>query len=246
MFDLGRFSLREMTELGRLLRACGGSATCLEGVANRVVSVLHENLIDGPTGERACALVRFFVTRSYQQVEEDAEAAGAWKRVEGGSIGPDTKCLSLVATAGLRPAWNRRDASVNHRIIPLYDAEAVREIPMISGLLSQLGIKIEALLAGERVILDSADGSFNVFHVEEARGSRWIPAQTDFVERWKIASVIGFGGALGGGEIFAVIIFSRVPIRRDTAGLFRTLGLSVKLATVSYGEAVAGSHRGEA
>lgn len=237
--------MREMTELGRLLRGCGGSATSLEAVANRVVKMLYENLIDGSTGERACPLVRFFVTRSYAELEEDLGEALRPRSEPGRSMAPDTKCLTLLATVGDRAAWNRPDASVDHRIVPLYDAVAVREIPMISRLLSQMGVKVEALVSDDAVLLENSDATFNVFHVEEARGSPWIPAQADFVERWKIASVIGFGGALNDKEIFAVIIFSRVRIRRDAASLFRTLALSVKLASVDSADAVAGSHRGE-
>jgi len=49
-----------------------------------------------------------------------------------------------------------------------------------------------------------------------------------------IRSVIGFGGMLPSGNLFAVILFTKVPIPRETADLFRPLALSVKLAILPF------------
>jgi hypothetical protein len=65
-----------------------------------------------------------------------------------------------------------------------------------------------------------------------------VPAQESFVIPYGIQSVVGFGGALRSGDIFAVIMFSRVPIPPDTAQLFRTLSLNVKLAIAPHGDRV--------
>ena len=49
--------------------------------------------------------------------------------------------------------------------------------------------------------------TYNVFHVPEAFDNPLIPAQEDFVLPYRIKSVLGFGGLLPSGDIFAVILF---------------------------------------
>jgi hypothetical protein len=65
-----------------------------------------------------------------------------------------------------------------------------------------------------------------VFHVPEALGSPYIPAQ-DFVRQYDIESVVGFGGALPTGELGALIIFSRLPIAVDVADRFRAVAIDL-------------------
>jgi signal transduction histidine kinase len=152
---------------------------------------------------------------------------------------PGMKCLTLLATAGARPEWNSRRASAAHRAIPLVSKEILSQAPMISSLLRQLGVRVEVLLGSNPgLLVDSQPTSFNVFYVSEARGSPYIPAQDDFVRPLAIRSVLGFGGLLPLGDIFVVILFARVPIPRETAELFQTLALNVKMAALPFDEAV--------
>ena len=110
---------------------------------------------------------------------------------------------------------------------------------MISNLVRQLGVEVEALLKPTpELLVESDSSSFNVFHVPDARQSAYIPDQADFVEPFGIESVLGVGGMLPRGDIFAVILFSKVPIPRETAQLFRTLALNVKMAALPFDEAV--------
>jgi hypothetical protein len=55
-------------------------------------------------------------------------------------------------------------------------------------------------------------------------------AQEEFVARYGIRSVLGFGGMLSSGDLFTVIIFSRVAIPPETAEQFRVIGLNLKIA----------------
>lgn len=61
-----------------------------------------------------------------------------------------------------------------------------------------------------------------------------MPAQEGFVLPYGVRSVLGFGGLLPGGDLFVVILFSRVPISREVADLFRPLALSAKLAVLPF------------
>ncbi len=49
-----------------------------------------------------------------------------------------------------------------------------------------------------------------------------------------VRSVLGFGGVLPRGELFAVIVFARIPLPPETAEMFKPLALSVKLAILPF------------
>jgi len=66
--------------------------------------------------------------------------------------------------------------------------------------------------------------------VPEAVGSPYIPAQKEFVIAHGVRSVVGFGGVLSTGDLFAVIMFAKVSIPRETADAVKALALSVKEA----------------
>jgi two-component system NtrC family sensor kinase len=65
-------------------------------------------------------------------------------------------------------------------------------------------------------------------------GSEYVPAQESFVVPYKVRSVLGMGGLLPSGEFFVTIMFSKVRIARETAAMFRTLALSMKLALLPF------------
>jgi len=244
MFDLAHFTLRDMTELGSVLRKLDQGAQSMEEVANRVVRHLYQHLGDADTGAHSCALVRFFKTHAYAELETELRDF-ARGMLHDQTPEPSMRCLTLLATAGERPDWNSREASVSHKAIPLVSEELVSKFPMISNLVRQLGVEVEALLnPTPDLLVESESSSFNVFHVLDARKSAYIPDQVDFVEPFGIQSVLGLGGMLPRGDIFAVILFSKVPIPRETAQLFRTLALNVKMAALPFDEAVFAQARG--
>ena len=236
MFDLDRFTLHDMTELGTVLRRLGDDAKSMQQVADRLVRFLYENLGDAE-GARCCALVRFFKTHAYRDLTPGLQ--GFADDMLKGPPDPGTRCLTLLASAGDEPGWNSPESSAGHRAIPLASREIVSSTPMISSLLQQLGVEVEALLnADPELMVEAEPSSFNVFYVPDAKGSSSIPAQDDFVKAFGIESVLGFGGMLPNRDIFAVILFSHTPIPRETAELFRTLALNVKLAMLRFDEAV--------
>lgn len=242
MFDLAAFTLRDMTEVGAVLRKAGVGAGSMEEVASRIVRYLHTSLADPETGESECALVRFFKTHPYGALDPALQQFARQMLGEPSEPDPEMRCLTLLASAGDRPEWQARGSSVGHRAIPLASEEIVSQAPMISRLLSQLGVRVEALLRrSPELLVEPEPSSFNVFYVPQARGSSCIPAQGEFVEAYGIESVLGFGGMLPSRDIFAVILFSRTPIPRETAELFRTLALNVKVAALDFDEAVFGA-----
>ena len=235
MFNLNRFALSDMTLCGAALRRIGTGAGSMEEVAARTVRYLYEHLLD-EGGDRSCALVRFFKTHPYSALtEEDRRYV---RNVLGGEpASAEMKCLTLLATAGEQPQWNSRQSSAGHRSIPLASEELVAEAPMIARLITQFGLKAGALLRtepGGGLLVEAEQRTYNVFFVPEAAGSPYIPAQEQFVVPYRIRSVIGFGGLLPTGDLFAVILFSRATLKRETADLFKPLALNVKVSVLPF------------
>ena len=228
-YRLTSFGFKEMMDCRtrvRELYSSGAPATVSEA-AQRVVDFFYTELVDDQ-GAPACALARFFKTHPYRDLDEELRTVA---RESAPNAGSDTRCLTLLATRGLEPDWNSTRTSRGHRVIPLTSVEMVQQAPMIAQLITQLGVPIANVVRpSASLLLNGGDATHNVFYVAEALGSPYIVAQEDFVKRYGIASVVGCGGMLSSGDLFALILFSRVPIVSDTAEQFRVIGLSLKVA----------------
>jgi len=234
MHDLSDFTLSDMTACSAALRKMDSEANSLEEVARRISRYLYENLADRRTGERACAMVRLYKTHPLEGLGPNLRDF-VRARLGGNSETPSMRCLVLLATCGERPEWNDRAKSARHRAIPLPSEKMVDSFPMISQLIRQFGVEIGAVVKPDpALILHHEQRTYNVFHVPEALGSPCVPAQDDFVIPYRIRSVLGFGGMLPTADLFAIIIFSKVSIPRETADLFRTLALSAKVALLPF------------
>lgn len=237
MYDLTRFTLRDMTECGAELRRAGEGAHTMEGAAEAIVRLLYTKFTNRSTTVPACALVRFFKTHTWGGLGPDLQEFAS--RVLGKTPDSSMPCLTLLATAGDRPEWNDRRRSTGHQAIPLVSASAVAKAPMIATLIQQFGIDVNTVLQPDpHLLLDLSQQTFNVFHVPEAPGSAYIPAQQEFVVPCGIRSVLGMGGVLPSGSLFAVILFSRQPISRETAELFKPMALNIKMAVLPFEDAV--------
>jgi hypothetical protein len=195
---------------------------------------LFDSIQDGKSGRRACALVRFYKTHALGELPDDLQEFARGLQL-GNDLGPTTPCLTLLASAGEQPEWNDRSASRGHRAIPLPSPQVLQQLPMVAQLVKQLGVDVAAVVQPDaQLIVDLHQRTFNVFYVPEALGSPHIPAQQDFVVPHQIRSVVGFGGVLPGGELYACILFSHCFIPATTADLFKPLALSAKLAVMPF------------
>ena len=73
-----------------------------------------------------------------------------------------------------------------------------------------------------------------MFYVPTASGSPYVPVQADFVAKYGVQSVLCFGGLLSSKDLFAVILFSKIQIERETANLCKSLALGVKLSLLPF------------
>ncbi|MGB3788248.1 MAG: hypothetical protein WA949_09565 [Phormidesmis sp.] len=236
MYDLTQLSLQDITEIGVTLRGIGKSADSLESVASRCVHHLYQNLIDPATGESACALVRFFKTVPYSALPAGLKFSVQEAIAQAPeSISADLKCLTLFGTMGDRTEWCDRLASTGHQVIPLTSEHSVRQIPMISQLIKSFGLDISCVVAPDPNLLMALERqTCNVFYIPTAAGSEFIPAQRQFVEPYGIKSVLGFGGMLPSGNLFSIILFSKVKIAEPSAHLFKTLPLNIKMSVTPF------------
>jgi two-component system NtrC family sensor kinase len=225
MIDLTQVQLSDAVSLGSKLRTRAAGAGSLEEASRRLVDHLYNELRQGD--ERTCALVRFYKTHPYADLEPDL--AGFAAQCMGGPPPPASSCLVLMATRGDRPAWNDRRASRGHQAIPLPDTAFIERLPMIAELFRQFGISPAAFIdRDEAALRDLERSGSTIFLVEEAKGSAFIPAQ-DFVQAAGIRSVLAFGGILPYAQLFSVLLFCRVPVTRRAADLLKPLALNVKL-----------------
>ncbi len=229
MFNISKMSLTEMTRCGAHLRKLGKDADSMEAVARRITRFLFEEL-KADDDKPAPVLVRFYKTQTLATLPPDLQAL-ALEMVEDTENPGTVRCLTLMATAGVEEAWNSRHRSVNHRVIPLPSAKAVERFPMVAQLVRQLGLEVSSVVEPDpELIVDLMQKTFNIFYVPEAVGSPHIPAQADFVAPYKVHAALGFGGLIPSGDLFAIVLFSRIPIPSETAELFKPLALSAKLA----------------
>jgi two-component system NtrC family sensor kinase len=232
-YELPTLKLSGITQLCGALRRAGEGARSMEEAAGRIASRLREDLVDG-AGKPACALVRVYRTMRYGDLDPDLRAFGA-DLMRNATLTDDTRCLTLFATAGDRPEWNSRLLSRGHRTIPLPGEDVVARIPMVAQLVAQLGIDVATVVRPDAaLLLEAEQHTYNVFYVPEALGSPFIPAQAEFVAPCGIRSVIGFGGVLPGGDMFAVLLFAKVFVPRSVADMFRNAAMNVKLALLPF------------
>jgi hypothetical protein len=234
-YDLTTFGLGDMLKSSPRLRETATGAPTFELAAQRVSRFLYDELRD-TDGERQCALVRCYKTNTFGSLEPELQE---FVRTVMGfrQPWPTMKCLTLMATVGKTAAWNSRHNSRGHRAIPLPSPEIIEKAPMISQLIKEFGLEVSSVIQpSPEVVRELAGKRHGVFHVEDALGSPYIPAQEEFVVRYGIRSVLGFGGLLVNGDLFAVILFTTVRVSPESADRFRTLALDVKSGLSRYNE----------
>lgn len=200
-------------------------------VADAVVHLLRDQLVD-EAGQLACPLIRFYATLPVRELDEPRRAFALAASPEATA---DTRCMTLLGSAGTRPAWNDVSRSSGHLAIPLETPDAMRALPMVSRLFEQMGLRPNEVVSPDPVqALELHHRSYDVFHVPDAKGSPWVPAQIDFVAPFGIRSVLGLGGALPSGALFAVLLFASAPIDHRCARMLQPLNLAIKAATVPF------------
>ena len=235
--NLESFGLTEMLRTSGAIHRRARSAPTMESCARHICRALYDELV-GPDGGRACVLVRCYKTHPYADLPSDLQRFAQRMLDTVDAPWPRMKCLTLLGTIGEQPSWNARRSSRGHQAIPLASAQMVDRAPMIAQLIKDFGLELADVLdPSAEVVRNLAGRTYEVFHVPEANGSPSIPAQGEFVERHGVRSVVGFGGSLATGDLYAVILFTRVAIDAEAAQRFRAIALDVKTLFFRYSDA---------
>lgn len=234
MYSLTDFSLRDMTACGAELRQLGHGAANMEEVANRVVHYFYTQF-HNDAGESGAAMVRFFITIPYHELNPDLQ-----QHVNGflGYKPTDNalKCQTLLATIGDNPDWHSRHNSRYYKVHPL-TVEMAEQNPMFTQVSDIFGIVLEkAATPASDLLIDLEQKTYNIFLVPNALDNFYVPDQDDFVIPYGIKSVLGFFGMLPSGNLFTVIMFTKVKMTREVTDYFRTLALNVKMAVLPFDE----------
>jgi hypothetical protein len=235
--SLSTFSGADLARLGDEIRAIARRTATMEVAANEVADLLWSSFRQ-EDGTPEAALIRVYKTHPFARLPVDLQEFAA--DVAGIEVAPDVRCLTLLASRGLEPDWNDRRKSQGHKAIPLPSVEFVQRLPMVAGLVEQLGLDIADVVRPQKKrVVELAQRTYGVFHVPEATGSPYVPAQ-EFVARHGIRSALGFGGVLFTGDFFAVVVFSRVEVPQRAADTIRVLSLATRVALMGAGSRVFG------
>ena len=236
IFQLADFGIEDMLVCSTAVRTAGDGARSMEATTGTIVRYLRDSFIDKATGEPSLALVRFYKVLPFERLEPELQAVAQASAPELGSLA-GVQCLTLLGTAGDEPAWNDRRASKTYRVVPLPDVESIERMPMLAALIDELGVDPGYVVHPD---LSRSRGTHQrdrkVFYVPEAQGSPFVPEQADFVVPYGIRSVLGVGGLLPSGALFAIVLFSKEPIPRETAEGFAVVAVSAKAAVLPFVE----------
>lgn len=209
-----------------------GSPT-MEAAARAQCRYLYDELRT-ITDDRACVLVRCYKTHAYGELPPELQRFARRQLPSETAPSDEMRCLALLATVGEEDAWNDRRRSAAHQAIPLPSTAVVERAPMIAQLFRALGVDLKDVVTPATSIVHDLEGrSYGVFHVRDARKSPYIPAQ-DFVDRYHVRAVLGFGGSLKTGDMFATVLFTRTTVTTKSADRFRALALHVKSTFFEY------------
>jgi hypothetical protein len=163
MYDYSKFSDADLKECGANLAALGAGSSNMEDVANNIVNYLYDNISDA-SGGSANALVRFYKTHPYDQLDQGLQ--GFAQGILGSTPSSDTNCLTMLGTTGDNDDWKLRGKSNGHRAIPLASSDMVARIPMISRLLTQFGIDVGSVMRPDPMLIgDMSQKTYNTFFV---------------------------------------------------------------------------------
>jgi len=231
-FDFARLSPADVVVCGSGAVRAAAESLNLEDAADRIAHYLYNALWDPKSDRPGNALVRFYRTIDFVDLEPSLQTYAALA-LGPGNKRPTMKCLTLMGTAGDVPQWNSRQTSVGHKAIPLTSRAAVERLPMVSRLIRDLGMSVDELVdPPESPSGPEPDVPPNVFYIRRAESHPSVPDQ-DFVSQHGVQSVLAVGGPIDSTDMWTIILFSRVDISPEVARLFRLLAVDVKIAVMS-------------
>ncbi len=137
--------------------------------------------------------------------------------------------MALMGTYGDQVVWRNRYQSVGHQVFPAGDQQS----PMLKAAFEQIDLKPGQITDTNMAFMEGSALTPH-FHVENAPGNPYIPAQDEFVIPYKIKSVVGIGCAFLSKALYLMIGFSKTPIDKNAAENFASLSPFVSTLFASH------------
>jgi hypothetical protein len=210
-------------------------SSSLEEAAKTVTRMMYEEFKESVVLARVFATVPFgnLPEKNKEFVNNLAKAKNITSLLNDQSL-----ILSLIGTTGVESAWGDRFSSEGHVGIPLVSVDFINLIPMMSRLMKSLGVPLDWISNTDTKIATKGIGTMSgLFYVDaktevDELDRKIIPAQ-DFVSKYNVNTVFGFGGGYMIEKTFmVVIVFTREHIEKEIASLFMPLASIIKTATV--------------
>ena len=198
-------------------------AHCVAEAASHLIDALYTRFTSSLVLARAFGTIeaqrlpleeRPFIERSVARLDSNDD------------VDATTQILTLLASRGIEEAWNDRKRSRDHRAIPLISKQQIAKSPMISRLLEEIGFTAEWRESNEGFAMKTFSNVSGIFYVADAaralddQGRNVIPA-TDFVQKYAVATVFGFGGLYVGRHMsISVVLFCNNVVARRQAMTF--------------------------
>ncbi|MCR4292258.1 MAG: PAS domain S-box protein [Candidatus Kuenenia sp.] len=225
--NLGQLSATEIKRFSKNIKdKCSVHASMEESVLE-ATKLFYHSFVTG-NGSSSFALVRIFKSCSYQELPDDVQSY-IKNKATAESIASQSRYLTLLGTWGDLEAWCDRKKSGNHIAFPMDDPQLSHKYPMIAALLTQIGEHpFCEVNAGVDFLKNDQHKNYGLYYIEDAGDVTSIQDQTNFVNTHSIKSVLGFGGKFTSGNVYAIIIFSKELIRKNTAKSFLAINPVVK------------------
>ncbi len=231
--EIKKLTLAKVFELSQFIKEKCKDMSSFEEVAQELVKILFQAFITD-SGNSAIVLNRFFKSCSYNDLPNDIQSYIQHKE-DKEIIPTENKYLTLLGTWGDLEEWRYRKKSKNYKAFPLNDPHVLDKFPMLSAVFDQIGFNLPDIAVPDKsIIVDRQDTEYGFFFVKDARGSKKIPKQAEFVELFGVKSAFGFGGSYRNNNIYAVIVFSRESISNKITKLFLSLNPAIKLLTLRH------------
>jgi hypothetical protein len=201
MIELNTITADLLEEHGRnLLNAHRNRHPTFEAAAQALVQEWRSTFVTA-VQQPAFALVRIYRLTSYSELAPELVPL----------VDPTReRWMALMGTVGQEAAWNDRHQSAGHKFLNL----GADESPMVSAAAYQLGLDFGVERPGGTIDLPVPEASLmtRYFHIREALGSPYIPAQEPFVKPYGIQSVFGLGSGFVSGSAYVLLAFAQEAI----------------------------------
>jgi len=224
MLDLHTSDSYAIDDFGRLLLSANRTNLgSFEEAARVCVKAIYDTFRQ-PDGHGTFALVRIYRLCRYDELLPELQAIAS---------ADVPQWMALMGTIGNEPAWCDRRTSQGHKAIQAVGDRS----PMLTAAFEQIGL--DKIVGAKRAstnspIMKNADLFTNYFHVPNAAGSPFIPAQHEFVKPYHIQSVVGLGSAFLSKAIHLTLCFSDIFIDDDVAQKFARLSEYVSTLLAIY------------